>query len=132
MINSLAPILMAKNLDATVAFYIEKLGFEVDFVFKEPGIDGYARLYRDNVFINFREGTPPSDPSSFGGISLEVENVDAFYEELVQRQALPDDYPRQFSCIREHPPESKEYGVRDMFLVDLNGYIITALSPLPE
>ena len=130
MIKRLMPILMAQNLDETVAFYTDKLGFAVDFVFKEPGIDGYASLYRDEVFINFREGTPPENPSSFGGISIEVDNVDEFYQELVDRGALPKNYPRQFPHIREHPPEDKDYGVRDMFLVDPNGYILTALTPL--
>ena len=132
MIKHLAPILIARNLDETILYYTEKLGFLVDFVYKEPGIDGYASVYWDHVSIKFREGTPPEDPSCFGGLSIEVENVDAFYEELVERQALPSGYPRQFACIREHPPEDKDYGVRDMFLVDPNGYLLTALTPLPR
>ena len=130
MIKHLTPILMARDLDETVAFYTGKLGFTVDFVYKEPGIDGYASLYRNEVFINFREGMPPENPGSFGGISIEVDDVDEFYQELVDQGALPQDYPRQFPRIREHPPEDKDYGVRDMFLVDLNGYILTALTPL--
>ncbi len=130
MVTNLTPILVAKDLEETVAFYADKLGFGVDFIFKELGIDGYASLYRDNFHINIREGEPPNDPGSFGGISIEVENVDRFYDDLVERRAFPADYPRQFSCIREHPPEDKEYGVRDLFLVDPNGYVITVLTPL--
>ena len=107
MITGLAPILVAKNLDETVSFYTEKLGFEVDFVFKEPGIDGYASLCLEGFRVNFREGSSPGEPSSFGGISIEVVDVDEFYATLVKRDALPTDFPRQFSCIREHPPEDK-------------------------
>lgn len=131
MLKSLAPILIAKDLNETVNFYTEKLGFQLDFIYNEPGIDGYASIYRDNVIIHFREGQPPSNPSSFGGISIEVDDVDALFQELKQKpEALPVGYPRDFSHIREHGPEDKEYGVRDMFLVDLNGYIITILSPI--
>ena len=130
MIRSLTPILIAKNLDETIAFYRDKLNFSVDYIFKEPGIDAYASLYREEIFINFREGTPPKNPSSFGGLSIEVEDIDQFYQELVTKNALPEKFPREFSCIREHPPEDKEYGVRDMFLVDLNGYILNLLTPL--
>ena len=130
MFKHITPILIAKNLEETIAFYTQNLGFSVDFVYNEPGIDGYAALYRDGAFIHFREGQPPSHPSCFGGISIEVENVDQFYQELLDRKGLPQGFPRQFPCIREHPPEDKDYGVRDMFLVDLNGYIVTILSPL--
>ncbi len=112
-----------------MVFYTEKLGFSIDFVFNEPSLDGYTALHRDEAFINFREGTPPVQPGSFGGISIEVEDVDVFYQELITRKALPPDFPRQFPHIREHAPEDKAYGVRDMFLVDLNRYIVTVLTP---
>ena len=62
MVTNLTPILVAKDLEETVAFYADKLGFGVDFIFKELGIDGYASLYRDNFYINIREGESPNDP----------------------------------------------------------------------
>ena len=128
----ISPILIARDLDETISFYRGKLGFVVDFVYKEEGIDPYASLYRDGSSVNFRQGILPPEPSCYGGIAVIVDNVDELYEELKERGAFGEDFPGEYSCIREHPPEDKEYGVRDMFLVDPNGFIIQFLSPLPE
>ncbi|MCZ6718444.1 MAG: VOC family protein [Gammaproteobacteria bacterium] len=130
-IKQINPILMALDLDMTIAFYRDRLGFEVEFVYRESGINPYASLVRNGCSIKFRQGSLPTDPSSYGGISIEVEDVDEMYFELQERGAFDENYPREFSCIREHPPEDKEYGVKDMFLVDPNGYVITYLTPLP-
>lgn len=130
-IKKIAPMLMALDLDRTVAFYCDRLGFEVEFVYREPGVDPYASLARDGCSIKFRKGSLPPDPSSYGGISIEVGDVDEMYKELQERGAFDEKYPRQFSCIREHPPQDKDDGVKDMFLVDPNGYIVTYLSLAP-
>ena len=123
-------MLIARDIDETISFYRDKLGFQVDFVYREEGIDPYASLYREGFSINFRQGFLPPEPSCYGGIAVIVDDVDKFYEEIKERGALGEDFPGHYSCIREHPPEDKEYGVRDMFLVDPNGYIIQFLSPL--
>lgn len=129
-VQQLHPMLITNNLEDTVAFYRDQLGFEVEWVFQESGMFGYAALNLDGHGIRFREGELPPDPSSYGGLSIEVDDVDALYEDLKRRGAFGKDYPRQYSYIREHPPEDKDYGVRDMFLVDPNGYILTFLTPL--
>jgi len=128
-IRQIIPMLIAEDLDATIKYYCEKLGFEINFIITE-GIDPYASVYRDGTLINFSQGTLPPEPSCYGGIAVQVDDVDELYEELKQRGALSKDFPKHYSCIREHPPEDKEYGLRDMFLVDPNGYIIHFLTPL--
>lgn len=129
-VQQLHPMLITNDLESTVAYYRDKLGFEVEWVFQEAGMFGYAALSLDGFGIRFREGELPPNPSSYGGLSIEVDDVDALFDTLKRRGALPEDYPKQYSYIREHPPEDKDYGVRDMFLVDPNGYILTFLTPL--
>jgi len=130
-IEHLDAMLIAEDIDATVEFYCDKLGFELGFIIKE-GIIPYASVYRDDVSLNFREGKINSEPGENGGIVIQVDEIDEYYEELKKRGALSEDFPKSFPSIREHPPEDKDYGIRDMFMLDPNGYIIQILTPLDE
>ncbi len=130
-IEHIDAMLIAEDIDTTVAFYCDKLGFELGFIIKE-GIVPYASVYRDDVSINFREGKISTGPGKNGGIVIQVDDIDEFYEELKSRKAFGKEFPKNYPGIREHPPEDKDYGIRDMFLVDPNGYIIHILTPLPE
>ena len=130
-IEHLDAMLIAEDIDATVGFYCDKLGFVLGFIIKE-GIIPYASVYRDDVSLNFRQGKIESAPGENGGIVIQVDDIDEFYEELKGRGAFGKDFPQSYPSIREHPPEDKDYGIRDMFLVDPNGYIIHILTPLEE
>ena len=130
-IEHIDAMLIAEDIDATVEYYCDKLGFELGFIIKE-GIIPFASVYRDDVAINFREGSIKSGPGDNGGIVIQVDDVDDFYEEIKKRGALSPDFPQSYPSIREHPPEDKDYGIRDMFLIDPNGYIIQVLTPLEE
>ena len=130
-IQHIDAMLIAEDIDATVEYYCKKLGFELGFIIKEEIIP-YASVYRDDVSLNFREGKIETAPGDNGGIVIQVDDVDEFYNEIKKRGALSKDFPQSYPGIREHPPEDKDYGIRDMFLVDPNGYIIHILTPLPE
>ena len=124
-------ILIAENIDDTIKFYCDKLGFELGFIIRE-GMIPFASIYRNNVSLNFREEKISSPPSENGGIVLPVDDIDEFYEEIKKHGALSKDFPKSYSTIREHPPEDKDYGIRGMFMIDPNGYIIQILTPLDE
>ncbi|HIG73543.1 MAG TPA: hypothetical protein EYQ24_02885, partial [Bacteroidetes bacterium] len=74
--------------------------------------------------IHFRQGTPPETPGVDGGVYLQVRDVDRFYAEIRERGAFGEGFPRAFAAIREHPPEDKDYRLRDTIFVDLNGYVV--------
>ncbi len=52
-IRQIIPMLIAKDIDATMKYYCEKLGFEINYIITEGGIDPYASVYRDGTLINF-------------------------------------------------------------------------------
>jgi predicted enzyme related to lactoylglutathione lyase len=99
-------VLHVPDVAATAAFYRDVLGFTCDF-----GDDTYAVVWRDNSAIHFvrDEGSPK-------GVHLFqwVEDVDAYYKEIVGRgadvAAAPTDQPyadtepeedtRMISCER--------------------------------
>ena len=54
--HDLQPVFPVKDVDATVAFYRDRLGFKVDFVIGSPGI--HARVSKDQVMIQFATPRP--------------------------------------------------------------------------
>ena len=129
-IENIAPMLVVPDVEQTVAYYRDKLGFSVRFVMVSPRLSTYAVVFRDNYQVHFTQGTQLDAPSSKGGVALTVDDVDALYAELKSRGAFSADFPAVYDDIREHPPEDKEYGIRDLIMVDCNGFILVFGQPL--
>jgi catechol 2,3-dioxygenase-like lactoylglutathione lyase family enzyme len=109
---SVAPILTVVDPQASAEWYRDKLGFDVLFVADNPGLPTYGVVCRGGAEIHLMSGERTQ-----GYLSVDVVNVDVFFKEIEERGALPDAWPRHLDAIREHPPEDKGYGRRDMFLV---------------
>ena len=60
-LNFIAPFFIVENLQTSVAFYLDKLGFEI--MFTGPDDDPYfAIVGRDGVWINLKAITPEIKP----------------------------------------------------------------------
>ena len=129
-LESLAPMLAVKDVKATVSYFCECLGFEKLFVAESDTIDTYGVVTRDGNDIHFLETTNRSNEETRCGINVYVSDVDALYEEFKSNGAFHEDFPRDLDSIREHPPEDKEYGLRDFIFVESNGYILVFGQPL--
>ena len=129
-LKSVSPMLAVKDVAETAAWYRDCLGFDICFVAESDSIAAYAVVDRDGFQIHFLEdpGRNPSEVRS--GINVMVDNVDSLFEEFKNADAFDNDFPRHLDAIREHPPEDKEYGMRDIIFVDPNGYILVFGHPL--
>jgi uncharacterized glyoxalase superfamily protein PhnB len=125
----IVPILPVPDVAAAVDYYRDRLGFEVLFMHSPVGVGDYAGVSRGGCHIHFNQGAVPEAPDTGSALYLEVRDVDRFYEEVRERGAFAPDFPRVFPAIREHPPEDKDYGLRDTIFVDPNGYVICAGTP---
>lgn len=97
-----APVLHVEDVMGTAAFYRDVLGFRWDF-----GDEAHAVVWRDNSAVHFvRDVAGPT------GIHLfqRVKDVDAYYQELVDRGA---NVPMK--------PANQPYGIREFSLTDING-----------
>ena len=129
-VESVAPMLAVRDVAETATYYERCLGFDVSFVAQSETLSGYAVVNRDGFEIHFLEdvGRDPMEVRS--GISVSVNNVDAIYAEFKNANAFAEDFPRHLDAIREHPPEDKDYGRRDIIFVDPNGFILVFGQPL--
>lgn len=113
------PLLAAEDVDATAAYYRERLGFEVAAV--QP--DRWVRLCRGEVVIEIEQSETVRriGPFEKGGIAFRVGDVDAWCAELQRRGAEFD-----------QGPMDQEYGRRDFSVLDPNGYRLIFWQPLPQ
>lgn len=100
------PILNVKNVPASIAYYVDKLGFQKEWDWGEPATFGCVA--RDTVQIFLCEGAQGS-PGAW--ISIFVHDVDPLYE----------DYKRRGAIIRQKPTNFP-WGIREMNIEDLDGH----------
>ena len=124
--NKIAPVFIVEDVAATVRFYVEKLGFEIDFVGEPPR---FSMLRRGEVTIMFRQletaGSmrPNRIPQVAAGWQADaafawdayiwVDDAEAVYQEFKENGV---------SIIRE--PQKTDYGNLDFDIEDANGFIL--------
>ena len=104
--ESCVPILSVKNVSNSIAYYVDKLGFEKEWDWGTPPTFGC--VFRDTVRIFLSQNTQGA-PGTW--ISIFVHDVDA----------LHDDYVRRGAIIRQ-PPTNFPWGVREMNVEDPDGH----------
>jgi uncharacterized glyoxalase superfamily protein PhnB len=114
------PVFLVDDLVATVEYYRDVLGFEVDFLYGEPARQG--SVSRGNVVFNFllseprgrRNSVHRAGPGNGFDAYIVVTDIDDLYEELYEHGAQ----------IRTSP-SSLAHGMREFRIEDCNGYMIT-------
>jgi catechol 2,3-dioxygenase-like lactoylglutathione lyase family enzyme len=99
------PILPCEDIEATIGFYVERLGFEREWVSGEPPEDGGVR--RGEVQLYFMRNANLAAGACNREVMLFVENVDALHAEHTGRGA-PISEP-----LRDELWGLREYSVSD-------------------
>lgn len=115
--QQVVPILDVRHVGNALHFYVERLGFEIDFRYDEDP-DNYAGVRRDNVHLHmqwqdeehFRRGT-----AGRLRIRLVVDDPEALCEEYRGRGVVDNS-----TQVRNTPWGTREFGIRDP---DGNGLI---------
>lgn len=120
--NRVVPSLMVQDLDQTLDFYVEKLGFEVTGRYPEAGEPVWAEVRREAVALQFfcAESAPEafaSRPGLTGTLYFYPESVLELAAELRGR------------VLFEWGPEVMDYGQREFALRDPDGYFLAFAEP---
>ena len=117
--NAIVPTLRIHDTAAAKKFYVEGLGFRVDFEWRhEPGFPVFMQVSRDGMRLYLSEHALDCD--GHGLVYLYVPNVDAWQAELIGRGVLAD-----------APPRDQPWGTRELQIEDPDGNrlrICTVLS----
>ena len=109
--DQLHPGIPVRDVPAAVAYYVNKLGFEVSFTFGDPPT--FAGMKFGNVEIFLQQGTPTPGPDS-SAVYFHVGDVDKVYE-----------FHRANGVEIAEPIDDRHYSMRDYAIRDLNGYYLT-------
>ena len=101
-------ILYSSNVAHSIAYYIEKLGFDDKWEWDNPPT--FGGIAKDDVEIFFCE-KGQGHPGTW--LSIMLDNVDEYYETIKSKGA---------NIIA--PPDSKEWNIREMLVQDPDGHII--------
>lgn len=111
-ITALRPMLWTEDLNGTIKFYTETLGFAADEVNDDWG---WASLSIDDVSLMLarpNEHTPYEKIGFTGTFYFNIDDVDALWEKLKDNANV---------C---YELENFEYGMREFAIYDNNGYML--------
>jgi catechol 2,3-dioxygenase-like lactoylglutathione lyase family enzyme len=110
-LGGITPILRVANLDASIAYYLDQLGFHLQW-----RTGPVASLARDRAALMLCEG----DQGHTGTwVWISAQDVDMLYTELGRRKAR-----------LRHPPTNYPWGSRECQVTDLDGHVLRFGSDL--
>lgn len=122
---SLTPNLMVEDVNRTVDYYANTLGFQLVMSVPEEGKYNWVMMKRGNVEIMFQERNNLieeypvlKERTPGGGLTFytKVNDVEALYKELKDKVNLTLDLHKTF------------YGSEEFAIIDINGFVITFSS----
>ncbi|HVL81996.1 MAG TPA: glyoxalase superfamily protein [Actinomycetota bacterium] len=114
VVGKTTPILRSFDEAKTRGFYLDYLGFKVDWTHRfEPGMPLYMQVSRGGCVLHLSEHHGDATPGA--GLRIEVGDLDAFHAEL---SAKP--YANMRPGIEDMP-----WGTRDMTVIDPSGNRLT-------
>jgi catechol 2,3-dioxygenase-like lactoylglutathione lyase family enzyme len=118
-IGGISPFFIVADMAATLAFYRDRLGFDVTFLAESPDDPYFAIVQRDRAMIMLKAvavpplPNPARDPAARWDAYLDVPDPDALAAELAARGVT-------FS----EPLKDTHDGLRGFELEDVNGYVL--------
>ncbi|MBM4387800.1 MAG: VOC family protein [Deltaproteobacteria bacterium] len=128
-LKKLTPNLMVFNVNSTVEFYRDILGFELVMTVPEKGLFDWAMVRLGAVEIMFQSRSslsqeiPIMNIRETGGsltFYIEMAGLDELYAGIKSKLPIVYDLHKTF------------YGMREFSIKDINGYILTFAEKSPE
>lgn len=130
----LIPELAVRDVEASLAFYRDLIGFCVDYARPEEGFAmlalGEARLMLDQIGLgrDFDDGHQPSAPPFGKGLNLQL-RVPAL--QLILKRLSTADHPLLLPAeTRWYRKDDMELGQRQCVVADPDGYLIRPFEDL--
>ena len=119
-ITGIAPQFLVDDLDRAIAYYCNKLGFELDFKYQSF----YASVTRDGFAIHLKHGPKLAAEREH---RKEHEHLDAYISVSGIRGLFGELEKRGARIIK--PLEERPWGCLDFYVEDADGYILCFSEP---
>ena len=127
-ISSIAPLFIVKNVPETLAFYRDRLGFDVTFQGPEPDDIFFGIVQRGGAMIMFKAIGVTPVPNHTRDVKQGIARWDAYLY-----VPDPDALAAEFSSRDVEffvPLQDNHDGLRGFELQDVNGYVLFFGRPL--
>lgn len=121
-ISSIAPLFIVSDVPAALAFYRDRLGFDVTFEGPEPDDIFFGIVRRGGAMIMFKEVGVPPIPNYTRDIQQGIARWDA-YVHVPDPDALAAEFSSR-NVVFFEPVQDTEDGLRGFELKDADGYIL--------
>ncbi|HEX5041916.1 MAG TPA: VOC family protein [Candidatus Polarisedimenticolaceae bacterium] len=121
-ISSIAPLFIVREVPATLAFYRDRLGFEVTFQGPEPSDIFFGIVQRGGAMLMFKSVGVAPVPNYTRNVNEGVARWDA-YLHVPDPDALAAEFSSRNVEFVE-PLMDTHDGLRGFELKDLNGYVL--------
>lgn len=122
-LTQITPFVMVTNMDKSLAFFTDTLGFVLGFQ-----ADNYAFIRRDKVALRLLEaesGADMSDKRRQQSCYIDVGDIDGLYSSLKSKL---DELPSG----RVRPPFNQDYGQREFHVMDEDALLIFFGEPIEK
>jgi catechol 2,3-dioxygenase-like lactoylglutathione lyase family enzyme len=119
-VTGIAPQFLVDDLDAAIAYYRDRLGFELDFCYESF----YASLSRDGFSIHLKHAPKTVADRAH---RKQNEHLDVHIG-VIGATALHDELRSRGALITK-PLEDRPWACRDFYVEDPDGYIICFSEP---
>ena len=120
-VTDVVPILLVSNVSVSAAYFADRLGFAVDFLYGEPPF--YGSVSRDGVRIHLRYVVDPV----FAGIAVREEQLSAASFEVSDVRALYAEIAGRGAEIAQ-PLIAQPWGGTDFHVRDPDGNVVSFVS----
>ena len=127
--KKLTPNLLVANVERSLAFYVDTLGFARGLTVPDASPFVFASVTSGDIEIFFNDAaTAVQEYPGFAGkpigatgtMFIELQGVDALHDRIKSRATIV------------MPIENKFYGMREFAIVDPDGYVITFAERVPS
>jgi uncharacterized glyoxalase superfamily protein PhnB len=121
-VRELWPLLFVADIERSLTLYRDQLGFELVAEAQADGRIFWCRLRRGGASLMLQQAEAEDGPAEGRGrgvaFYLVCDDVDALAEEFIGRGVAFD------------PPQVAEYGMKQLFVPDPDGYAVCFESPV--
>jgi uncharacterized glyoxalase superfamily protein PhnB len=123
-VRELVPLLFVDDMERSMAFYRDRLGFKVAGVWEPDGKPSWCRLQRDGSAVMLQLACEEDGPAESRGRGI------GFFFICDDAAAVHAEFSRR--GLQLNPPEVAFYGMKQVFLKDPDGYELCFESPVEE